>query len=765
MMTRPDRSTRWLIGGLVLIASGGCAAGTDQRTTLSGTENGEWHYLGGDAGHTRYSPLSQIDGSNFSSLVEAWNFSAPDVVGSMTARATPSYFNGKLISVAGPRRHVVSLDPATGRLLWSFVEPETFRSDYSMRAAYGKGIAYAEVEGRGEVAFITTPGFFLFALDANTGRPLENWGQQVALPGFPNSGSVDLVRDLIQGWDAWEDLDRPYDPNEGVPLELGYITASSPPIVVNGVVVVGNSAEQGYNQTRQENVPGDILAYDARTGEFLWKFHVIPRPGEFGHETWENDAWRWTGDVSSWAPLSADPERGIVYIPTNSPTQDFYGGFRPGDNLFGASVIALDVKTGKRVWHYQMIRHEIWNYDTPTAPIVMDVTVNGRRVPGVFQATKQAILYSFNRETGEPIWPFEDRPVPPSRVPGEKLSPTQPFPTRPAPYEFVGRSEEHVNDWTPRIRELALEHARAQGLLVQPFNPPVHRGDPQAGPGAGRFCPGETGGTNITHPPAADPTTGIIYIPSHSGCGSRVLVPGSERDCFGQTGHTVTAWVPSTAGCTGGSVAAATGMYPEAAAAAAAARAEPAGRGAGAVGAGGEGGAAPAGRGGGVAAGAAGAVGGPAGAAGGAAGRGGAAGAAAADPLAGIPLFKGPAGRITAIDLNTGEPLWVIPNGDAPQAEQDAIRNHPLLQGVDVDPNLGRAAVGGVMVTATLLLAPGQTADGTAHLFAIDKRTGQRLGQIPTAGLGRYGMMTYMHQGKQYIVVQVPERLQVFALP
>ena len=225
---------------------------------------------------------------------------------------------------------------------------------------------------------------------------------------------------------------------------------------------------------------------------------MIPREGEAGHETWENDAWRWTGDVSSWAPLSADAERGIVYVPTNSATQDMYGGFRPGNNLYAASLIALDVKTGQRKWAYQMVHHDVWNYDTSTAPIVMDVNVGGRRIPGVFQATKQAILYSFNRETGEPIWGFEERTVPASKVPTEKLSPTQPFPIKPAPYEFIGRSEEHLNDWTPEIKALALKRAKATNPFLPPFNPPTRRGDP-AGPG--RFCPGEVGGTNITHQP------------------------------------------------------------------------------------------------------------------------------------------------------------------------------------------------------------------------------------------------------------------------
>jgi quinoprotein glucose dehydrogenase len=721
------------------LAAAACSgASSPEAVSAAATRTGEWRYLGGDAGHTRYSPLDQVTPANFETLTEAWRFNPQDVVGPMTARATPSYVGGKLLSVAGPRRHVVSMDPTNGKLLWNFVEPETYRSKYSMRAAYGKGVAYHEIDGRG-VLYISTPGFFLFALDAETGRPLENWGRPVALDAFPRTGVVDLAEDLIRDWEAWTSLKRPYDANEGVPLDLGYITSSSPPIVVNDVVIVGNSAEQGYHQTRQENVPGDILAYDARTGAFKWKFHVLPRPGEVGHETWENDAWRWTGDISSWAPLSADPERGIVYIPTNSATQDMYGGFRPGNNLFAASLIALDVKTGKRLWHYQMVHHDVWNYDTPTAPIVMDVNVNGRRVPGVFQATKQAILYAFNRETGEPIWGFEERPVPPSKVPGEKLSPTQPFPVKPAPYEFIGRSEEHLIDYTPEVKELARKRAVATNAFAPPFNPPTPRG---SGSGPARFYPGETGGTNITHPPAADPATGIIYIPSHSGGSAREVVPGTELDCFGQTGKTVTPWVPTSAGCTPGSVQAAIEMYPDAAKAAGV---DPrAARG----GAGGDdegGGGAARGRGG-----------------RGGAGRG---GAQAADPLGGLPMFRGPVGRITAIDLNTGEHLWVKPYGDAPQEQQDAIRNHPLLKGVNVDPNLGRTGLGALMVTATMLLAPGQTADGTPYLFAIDKRTGQRLGKVTTAGLSRYGMMTYMHQGRQYIVVQLSNGLQAFALP
>src|SRR5262245_32974790 len=565
-MNRLGKRSAWAVGGVFAVALIGLLAFSGRMTAQQQRTVGDWPNITGSDAGTRYSGVDQINASNFNNLKVAWEWRGAkdagiNLGGEVNARGLPIYVDGMLITVSGPRRTIVSLDPATGKTLWTFQEPTTGRQEYSMRSNHGKGVAYTRINGRG-VVIVVTPAFFLHALDAKTGRPLANWGGSVPIEGFPKTGSVDLLKDLIADWDPWLNAKEKYNPNRGLPLELGYITSSSPPIVVNDVIIVGNSAEQGYHQTRQENVPGDILAYDAKTGKFMWKFHVIPRPGEAGHESWENEAWRTTGDVSSWAPLAADPERGIVYVPTNSATIDMYGGFRPGNNLYAACLIALDVKTGKRLWHYQMVHHDVWNYDTSTAPIVMDVNVNGRRVPGVFQATKQAILYSFNRQTGEPIWGFQERPVPASKVPGEKLPPTQPFPIKPAPYEFIGRGEEHVIDYTPEIRKLASQRATQLGLLVPPFNPPTHRGNAEnAGPG--RFCPGETGGTNITHPPAADPTSGIIYIPSHGGCGSRVVVPGKELDCFGQTGTTVAAWVPTSAGCTGASVDAAIEMYPE----------------------------------------------------------------------------------------------------------------------------------------------------------------------------------------------------------
>lgn len=649
--------------GLLLTAS---AAATAQDTV-------EWRTLGGDDDHARYSPAANITPENFGELKEAWVWDGASYAAS-SGRATPSYINGKLYTVAGPRRHVVAIDPETGETIWSYREPNTFRYEYSMRADYGKGVAYNEIDGKG-VIYISTPAFFLVALDADTGAPLEGFGKQVPVEGFPEFGIVDMLADL----------GHEYDPFYGIPKETGYITTSSPPIVVNDVIVVGNSAEQGYNQSRIENVPGDILAYDSRTGDFLWKFNVIPRPGEFGHETWENDAWQYTGDVSSWAPMSADADLGLVYIPTNGATVDFYGGFRPGDNLFGTSLIALDVKTGERKWHFQMVRHDIWNYDTPTAPVLLDVTQNGQTIPAIAQVTKQAFTYVFNRETGEPLWPIEDRPVPQSMVPGEVLAATQPFPTKPAPYDLQGLTEEDLIDYTPELRQQAIE-ILSEWEIGPLFTPPLHR-DNDIGKRGALWCPGDVGGVNISGPAAGDPETGILYVTSLSGCTTRQLVPGEEADLRYMTDNGTT-----TTGTTVSQYAVGTGS------------------------------------------------GGPRG-------------------PQGLPLFKPPYSRITAIDLNTGEHLWMIPVGETP----DRIKNNPALAGIDVG-NTGTGAHAPMTVTKTMLIYSSQSSDGSPALFAVDKMTGEQLGKVAVSGNSRYGMMTYVHKGEQYVVLQTGSTLTAVSL-
>jgi glucose dehydrogenase len=653
-MGRTRRSAGFvvIVGALVVVA--GWAAAARQ----SAPPNGGWPSIGGDAGNQRYTRLDQITPQNFDKLEVAWEWNGASF-GDVLARPIPIYVDGMLITVAGDRRYVVAMDAGTGETLWTFREPSTFRWEYSMRKNHGKGVAYANIGGR-DVVYVVTPAFFLHALDAHTGQPLEGFGGAVPLKGFPKTGTVDLLKDL----------GHPYDPDKGIPLEKGYITSSSPAIVVNGVIIVGNSAEQGYNQSRHENVPGDILAYDARTGKFLWKFRVLPRPGEFGHETWENDAWKTTGDISSWAPLAADAERGLVFVPTNGATMDFWGGFRPGHNLFSTSLIALDVKTGKRVWHYQLVHHDIWNYDTSTAPVLMDVTVNGRRIPAVAQVTKQAWVYAFNRATGDPLWPIEERPVPQSKIPGEQLAKTQPHPTKPAAYDMQGLSVNDLIDYTPALRAEALKVLEKFDYGPM-FYPPLHR-DNDLGKVAAVWCPGDVGGTNIDGTPAVDPEAGILYVPSQKGCSSRLMVPGAERDKQVQlpTGTTIAKYA--------------------------------------------------------------------------------AAGSAGALTVQTLPIYKPPYSKITAIDMNTGEHLWWIPIGYTP----DRILKHAAVKGVEL-PNTGTGRQSPIIVTPTMLLYSGETSDGTPHVFAVDKRTGKELGKVKVPRQVRYGMMTYMHAGKQHLVVQM----------
>ena len=571
------------------------------------------------------------------------------------------------------------MDPATGETLWTYREPNTQRFERSMRASYGKGVTYGERNGRGVIYYIT-PAFFLHALDAKTGQHLENWGQRVPLDGFPESGVADLLVPLLDGWGPWESWDQPYDPDYGIPRQLGYITSSSPPIVVNSVVVVGNSAEQGYNQTRAENVPGDILGFDALTGEHLWKFHVIPRPGEFGHDTWLNDAWQYTGDISSWAPLSADSERGIVYIPTNPPTIDYYGGFRPGNNLYGTSIIALNVRTGEREWHFQTVHNDQWNYDLSNVPIIADLTVDGEQVPAVIQNTKQGLVFAFNRETGEPIWPIEEIEVPETVVPGNWTAATQPMPTKPEPVEVLGLPEDNVIDFTPELNAEAMEIMQ-NFRIGGPYMPRVHVGyDGLPNVNCG-------GGVNITHPVSMDPETGIMYVSSSARCGGGRVAPGAQSDDPDDpytTGTTIVDWVRGPGDRFTG---------PQ-----------------------------------------------------------------------GLPIQKPPYSRVTAIDMNTGEHLWWIPVGETP----DRIKNHQAVQGVDLG-NTGGTSATISMVTGSLLLTTSGRG-GAPVLHAKNKATGEHLGTVEIPSQGMYGMMTYLHGDKQYIVVQIggsqyPSSLVALTLP
>jgi len=660
-----NRRSLWLTLGIsvVLGGCGGSFGGADRADGV--TVDGDWSVITGNLMGQRYSDLAQINPSNFADLEVAWEYDATHL-GSVNARSIPIYVDGLLVNVHSQYRTVVATDAATGEEVWTYTEPETFRWEYSMRKNHGKGVAYANVDGQ-DVIYLISPAFFLHALNAQTGEHLEGFGQQVDIPGFPSTGVVDLLGENGLGYEYENAAD-------GISLEQGYITSSSPAIVVNGVVVVGNSAEQGYNQTRRENIPGDILGYDARTGEHLWKFDVLPSPGEVGHETWENDAWEWTGDISSWAPLSADADLGLVYVPTNGATQDYYGGFRPGDNLFSTSLIALDVETGDRAWHFQFVKHDIWNYDTPQVPVLADVTIDGVETPILAQATKQAFLYVLNRETGEPVWPVEYREVPKSMIPGEHLAETQPFPTRPAAYDMQGMTEDDLVDFSPELRQRAIE--ALEDFQIGPlFLPPLQRDNP-LGKRAAFWCPADVGGTNIDGTPAYDPDTGIIYVPSQKGCSARIIIPGPEKDEGGvaedltdqPTGTTITDWVPGPAASPG--------------------------------------------------------------------------------RIDGLPLWKAPYSKITAIDLNTGDHLWWMPIGDTPRN----VLNHPALDGKD-DPRTGSGRQAAMFATPDMLVYASHDSDRTPHIFAVDKASGEELARVEIPSDNRYQMMTYMHEGKQYIVI------------
>jgi quinoprotein glucose dehydrogenase len=661
MTERVHRRLEQRAAALAVVALLAAASASAQH---KGTENGEWRYWGGDEASSRYSPLDQIDAKNAGKLEVAWRWYAanygpePDFI----YRCTPIKVGNRLYAVAGQRRTVVAIDPATGETLWMWRMKQEPRWEASTRKNYGKGVAYADVEGRG-VVYAITPGYFLVALDGETGQPI---------PYFGLNGIVDLHLGLGN---------YPVDANRGT-LASGDITASSAPIVVNGVVVVGNSHDRGYYPERKENIPGHVRGYDAKTGAMLWRFNVLPPPGEPGHDTWEGDSWTYTGNISAWAPLSADSARGLVFIPTDTPTNDYYGGHRHGANLYGTSLIALEAKTGKRVWHFQMVHHDIWNYDNPDAPHVVDINVSGRKIPAVAAVTKQGFTYVFNRESGEPVWPIEERTVPQSDTPDEKTWPTQPFPTKPAPFEIQGITENDLIDYTPELRKQALEIAR-QYRMGPLFTPPSLWDAPDGTKGAFNV-PGANGGANIPGGAAVDPETGILYVATERGHSVLSLIPGSQRGkVIGGEDSNMNYVSRGPGGIRG----------PQ-----------------------------------------------------------------------GLPLFKPPYGSIVAIDLNTGEHLWRVADGDTPAS----VKNHPALKGVKL-PVTGKQTHATVLVTKSLFFY-GEGRGAEPYLHVLDKKTGRELARVELPATTNTAPMTYMHKGRQYIVLSVagpehPAELVALALP
>jgi quinoprotein glucose dehydrogenase len=640
-------------------------------TAQSGAKNGEWRTYGGDLGHTRYSPLDQINADNFSRLEVAWRFKT-DNLGprpETQLEGTPLMANGVLYATGGTRRAVVALDAVTGEQLWIHSEREGARGSAAPRQLSGRGLAYW-TDGTEERVLYVTPGYRLIALDAKTGIPV---------PTFGNKGAVDLKLDDDQVID-------PLSPDIGL---------HSTPMVARNVVIVGAAHKTGANPKSRRNVKGYVRGFDVKTGKRLWIFHTIPLPGEYGNETWENNSWEYTGNTGSWGQISVDEELGLVYLPVESPTGDYYGGHRPGNGLFGETLVAVDLQTGARKWHYQLVHHGVWDMDIPAAPILADITINGQTVKAVAQPTKQATLYVFDRTNGRPIWPIEERPVPKGDVPGEWYSPTQPFPTKPPSYDHTGVSIDDLIDFTPELRQEAVKLV-SKYKLGPMFTPPVV--SKLEGPIATLTMGTAGGGTNWPGG-SYDPETHMLYVSSQSVIAPLGLVPPPAG--FSDMNY-IQGLATTGPRLTGGSGATAGADAPGAAAPAAAA---------------GE-------------------------------------GVNTALTVQGLPLVKPPYGRISAIDLNKGEIVWQIAHGDTP----DNVRNNAALRGLNI-PRTGRPGTVGTLVTKTLVIAGEAgvvtMANGRrgAMLRAYDKATGREVGAVYMPAGQSGSPMTYSLNGNQYIVV------------
>jgi quinoprotein glucose dehydrogenase len=673
------------IAGLFVVAVASLAA-------QYGTTNGEWRSYAGDPGSTKYSPLDQINKDNVKNLRIAWRFKT-DNYGprpEYNMQVTPLVVNGVMYAQAGARRAVVALDPETGEQLWMWRMDEGKRGEVAPRQGSGRGVAYW-TDGKGDERIVTvTPGYHMVALNAKTGVPVSSFGR---------NGVVDLKTEL----------DQP-----GLDLTTADVGLNAPPAIGNNVIVIGAAHTPGAAPRAKENVKGYVRGYDVRTGKRLWIFHTIPQPGEFGNDTWEKDSWSYTGNAGNWGAITIDEAANRVYLATEMATGDYYGGHRPGANLFTDCIVSLDLNTGKRYWYFQAIHHDIWDWDFPAPGILMDITVDGKPIKAIGVPSKQGWIYTFDRMTGQPVWPIVERPVEKGNVPGEWYAPTQPFPTKPAPFDRQGVSEADLIDWTPELKAEALRIASLH-KIGPIFTPPITPGE--GGKAGTLMLPNATGGANWEGG-AFDPETGIVYIFSTTNPSRLSLVNDPSRSNMN--------FIQGGGGGGGGE---AGGRF---------------------------GGPAPA-------------------AASGAAGTPSAPTPARANlpPITvfGLPLVKPPYGRITAINMNTGEHVWMQPVGDTP----DAIKNHERLKGVTI-PRTGRGGRLGIMVTKTLLFGgergPLVTVNGQQGSWfrSYDKATGEIVSETLLPANTTGVPMTYMVNKKQYIVVAVaaagrPAELVALNLP
>jgi quinoprotein glucose dehydrogenase len=710
MMTRTVK--RSVLAVLCTAVVGLWVAGpSGQAPGFPSTKNGEWPYYTADVKGSRYSPLDQINASNFNQLEVAWRFKT-DNMGTRPEyklEGTPLMVKGVIYATGGTRRSVVALDAKSGELIWVHGEKEGARAVNAPRQLSGRGLSYW-TDGKGDDRVIyVTPGFRLVALNAKNGVPV---------PGFGTNGVVDMKVGAVVGKGTQIDLEK------------GEIGLHSTPTVAKDVILVGSSFREGLTVKTHNNTKGLVRAWDAKSGKLLWTFNTIPRPGEFGNDTWEKESWATNGNTGVWTQITVDEELGLVYLPVEDPTSDLYGGHRPGNNLYGDSLVCVDLKTGQRKWYFQIVHHPIWDYDMPAAPLIADIVVDGKPIKAVAQATKQGLLYVFDRVTGKPVWPIEERPVPQTDVPGEKTSPTQPFPTKPPAYSRNGVVESDLIDFTPEIKAQGLEVAKRYRLGPVFLPPVVSKAE---GP-LGALTAGTLSG-GVNWPGSAyDPELHAFFSHACNACIAPLGLVAPPKD-FSDLDY-----VMGTAGQTfrpiegGGVGTSADSPQPQRGAAPTPPPTPPPAAG----GAGGGAGAA-AGRG---------------GAAGG--GRGGAEGGGFGATVQGLNIVKPPYGVMVGINLDKGELMWSVPHGDTP----DAVRNHPALRGVNV-PKTGQQGNVGVVVTKTLVIAGDPQVTTTpdhprgAMLRAYDKLTGKEVGAVflPAAQSG--SPMTYMVDGKQYIIVAI----------
>ncbi|MBM42201.1 MAG: pyrroloquinoline quinone-dependent dehydrogenase [Acidobacteria bacterium] len=599
----------------------------------------EWHAIGRDGANSKYSPLHQITADNFTELEIAWTWDS--ISRAVTAEreelrpsplmATPLMANG-LVYLTSEFGQAVALDARTGELVWSYDARAYDLVDRPINMGWRhRGLTYWQDDASDDArVFLANHDLRLVALDARTGA---------VYPDFGENGLVDLTQGL------------------GRDVDAARMTYSFPVAIAGDTIIVGSIMQDGAIQVL-EAPPGHVRAYDARTGDLKWVFRTVPQGDDFGVDSWGNESWRYSGHSNVWSYMAVDEELGYVYLPTGTPSNDWYGGMRPGDNLFAESVIAVDVETGQRVWHFQAIHHGIWDWDFPTGPNLLDVTVDGRPMKILAQVSKQAFTYVFDRVTGEPVWPIEERPVPVGDVEGEWYSPTQPFPTKPAPFDRQGIALDDIIDFTSEIRAETLEIIDGRARLGPLFSTPVVRGSglpfiQVPGPGGGANWQGA----------AVDPQTGRLFVSSSTMGFLAVLV---ERDVVG---YFTDPWPVRLTG-------------PQ-----------------------------------------------------------------------GLPLFKPPYKRVTAIDLNTGDHAWQVPHGDGP-------RNHPRLAHLNLGPLGGGGGISsGPLVTPTLLIMNhggrdyGDINSGLRTVSAYDKATGVHLGSVDLPVMPAGNPVTYEYEGRQYLVI------------